>query len=79
MNYGAVVGFGSLLYYQRFEEISQKKILGSIYPRKQVLRPKKIIFKVSNKTIYDKKESKGRRNVPVRAGAGARAVIRIYG
>jgi hypothetical protein len=79
---GAVItNYGSdsrlLLFYQRLGEILRKKGHGCNNSRKKVIKSKKVIFKVSNKTICDKKKSKGRKNVHVGAEAGV--VIQIYG
>ncbi len=49
-----------------------------INPGKKVLKSKKVIFKVANKTICEKKIQMFK-NVSVGAGAGAWVVIRIYG
>ncbi len=71
--------YGSSLFYQRIEEFHRKKVIFASNQCKQVLKSKKVIFEVSNTTICDKvsKKSKGRKNI--RVGAGAGAVLRIYG
>jgi hypothetical protein len=55
MIYGS--GSGSLLFYQRLEELEKRH--GFINQRKTILKTKKVIVKVSNKTVCDNKKSKG--------------------
>ncbi len=54
MKYGSGAGSRSLLFYQRLEEF-----FGCFIPRKKVLKSNKVpvIFKVSDKTIFEKKKN----------------------
>ncbi len=77
-----IYGSVSLPFYQRLEEILQKRSYSSCIKlhkkvNTQIKKVLFILFKVLSKTVCDKKKSKGRENV--RLGAGAGAVNLNYG